>query len=104
LPSKPGRMLASATLVNRGKVTQEYPAIELRLTNNTNQIVMSRILMPGDYVARPVAVAGAPEPGGVDKALVDKGITPNAEVAVSLTIEVPPKTAASGYEFLPFYP
>jgi predicted Zn finger-like uncharacterized protein len=104
LPSKPGRMLANATLVNRGKVTQEYPAIELRLTNNTNQIVMSRILQPSDYVARPVAVAGAQEQGGVDKAIVDKGIAPNAEVALSLTIEVPPKTAASGYEFLPFYP
>jgi predicted Zn finger-like uncharacterized protein len=104
LPSKPGRMLANATLVNRGKVTQEYPAIELRLTNNTNQIVMSRILQPGDYVARPAAVAGAQEQGGVDKAVVDKGIAPNAEVALSLTIEVPPKTAASGYEFLPFYP
>ncbi len=106
LPSKPGRMLANATLVNRGKVTQEYPAIELRLTNNTNQIVMSRILQPSDYVARP---AGAVEPGGADKAIVEKaavekGIAPNAEVALSLTIEVPPKTAASGYEFLPFYP
>jgi hypothetical protein len=104
LPSKPGRMLANATLVNRGKVTQEYPAIELRLTNNTNQIVMSRILQPGDYVARPASVAGAQEQAGVDKAIVDKGIAPNAEVALSLTIEVPPKTAASGYEFLPFYP
>lgn len=104
LPSKPGRMLASATLVNRGKVTQEYPAIELRLTNNTNQIVMSRILQPGDYVARSVTAAGANEPGGVDRAVVEKGIAPNAEVALSLTIEVPSKTAASGYEFLPFYP
>jgi Protein of unknown function (DUF3426) len=104
LPSKPGRMLANATLINRGKVTQEYPAIELRLTNNTNQIVMSRILQPGDYVARPASAAGAVDPGGVDKAVVEKGIAPNAEVALSLTIEVPPKTAASGYEFLPFYP
>lgn len=109
LPSKPGRMLANATLINRGKVTQEYPAIELRLTNNTNQIVMSRILQPSDYVARPVAFAGAQEQVAVDKAIVDKaavekGIAPNAEVALSLTIEVPPKTAASGYEFLPFYP
>jgi len=109
LPSKPGRMLANAVLVNRGKVTQEYPAIELRLTNNTNQIVMSRILQPSDYVARPTTVAGSPEPGGVDKTivektLVEKGFAPNAEVALSLTIEVPPKTAASGYEFLPFYP
>ena len=108
LPSKPGRMLASAILVNRGKITQEYPAIELRLTNNTNQIVMSRILQPGDYVARPLmataSAAGAPEPGGWDKAAVERGIAPNAEVTLSLTIEVPPKTAASGYEFLPFYP
>ena len=90
LPSKPGRMLASATLINRGKVTQEYPAIELRLTNNTNQTVMSRVLLPSDYLST-VTVK-------------DQGMMPNAEVALSLNIEVPPKTAASGYEFLPFYP
>ncbi len=89
LPSKPGRMLASATLINRGKVTQDYPSIELRLTSNTNQTVMSRILQPSDYLAAAVAK--------------DKGIVPNAEVALSLNIEVPPKSAASGYEFLPFY-
>ncbi len=90
LPSKPGRMLASATLINRGKVTQDYPLIELRLTNNTNQTVMSRILQPSDYLAAAAAK--------------DQGIVPNAEVALNLNIEVPPKTAASGYEFLPFYP
>ncbi len=89
LPSKPGRMVASATLINRGKVTQDYPSIELRLTSNTNQTVMSRILQPSDYLAAAVAK--------------DQGIVPNAEVALSLNIEVPPKTAASGYEFLPFY-
>jgi predicted Zn finger-like uncharacterized protein len=100
LPSKPGRMLANATLINRSKVTQDYPSIELRLTNNTNQIVMSRILQPGDYVAQSVAK----EQGGAEKIAVDKGIAPNAEIALTLTIEVPPKTAASGYEFLPFYP
>jgi predicted Zn finger-like uncharacterized protein len=100
LPSKPGRMLANATLINRSKVTQDYPSIELRLTNNTNQIVMSRILQPSDYVAQSVAK----EQGGSEKIVVDKGIVPNAEVALTLTIEVPPKTAASGYEFLPFYP
>ncbi len=100
LPSKPGRMLANATLINRSKVTQDYPSIELRLTNNTNQIVMSRILQPSEYMAQSVAK----EQGGAEKIVIDKGIAPNAEVALTLTIEVPPKTAASGYEFLPFYP
>jgi predicted Zn finger-like uncharacterized protein len=100
LPSKPGRMLANATLINRSKVTQDYPLIELRLTNNTNQIVMSRILQPGEYVAQ----SAANDQGGTNKIVIDKGIAPNAEIALTLTIEVPPKTAASGYEFLPFYP
>jgi predicted Zn finger-like uncharacterized protein len=102
VPNKPGRMLANATFVNRGKVTQEYPAIELRLTDNTNQIVMSRILRPSDYVAR--FASAASEPTSADKAVIDKGIAPNAEFALSLAFEVPPKTAASGYEFVPFYP
>lgn len=102
VPNKPGRMLANATFVNRGKVTQEYPAIELRLTDNTNQIVMSRILRPSDYVAR--LASAVPEQASADKAVIDKGVAPNAEFALSLAFEVPPKTAASGYEFIPFYP
>jgi predicted Zn finger-like uncharacterized protein len=110
VPNKPGRMLANATFVNRGKVTQEYPAIELRLTDNTNQIVMSRILRPSDYVASFTSAASAPAsaptsaPASADRAVIDKGIAPNAEFALSLTFETPPKTAATGYEFVPFYP
>lgn len=88
-PGKPGKLIASATLANRGAVKQDLPAVELRLTNNTNQVVISRILEPADYLGRAVTA--------------EDGIAANGDLAINLNIEIPPNVNASGYEFLPFY-
>jgi hypothetical protein len=88
-PGKPGKLIASAIVANRGAAKQDLPSIELRLTNNTNQVLISRILEPRDYLGREVNA--------------DDGINANGEFAINLNIEIPPTTAASGYEFLPFY-
>lgn len=88
-PGKPGKLIASATLANRGPVKQDLPAVELRLTNNTNQVVISRILEPADYLGR--------------AATAEDGIAANGDLAINLNIEIPPNINASGYEFLPFY-
>jgi predicted Zn finger-like uncharacterized protein len=88
-PGKPGRLIASATLANRGAVKQDLPSVELRLTNNTNQVVISRILEPADYLGRAVTA--------------EDGIAPNGDLSINLNIEIPANIAASGYEFLPFY-
>jgi predicted Zn finger-like uncharacterized protein len=88
-PGKPGKLIASATLANRGAVKQDLPAVELRLTNNTNQVVISRILEPAEYLGRAVTA--------------EDGIAANSDLAINLNIEIPPNTNASGYEFLPFY-
>ena len=89
-PAKPGRILLTATLVNRSKVKQELPAIELRLTDNNNQVLSSRIMQPRDYLGR------APSP--------DEGLAPNAELFVNLNFEIANKTPASGYGLRAFYP
>jgi predicted Zn finger-like uncharacterized protein len=88
-PGKPGKLIASATLANRGAVKQDLPSVELRLTNNTNQVVISRILEPADYLGRAVTA--------------EDGIAANGDLSINLNIEIPPNIAASGYEFLPFY-
>ena len=89
-PAKPGRILLTATLVNRSKVKQELPAIELRLTDNSNQVLASRIMQPRDYLGRtPIA---------------DEGLAPNAELFVNLNFEIANKTLASGYGLRAFYP
>ena len=89
-PANPGRILLTATLVNRSNVKQELPAIELRLTDNSNQILASRIMQPRDYLGRtPIA---------------DEGLAPNAELFVNLNFEIANKTPASGYGLRAFYP
>ena len=91
-PGKPGRILLTATFVNRGKTTQDLPSLELRLTDNANQVVVSRLLHPGDYLGRTTAK--------------DEGMAPNTElyVNVNLNLELSNKPPASGYGLIVFYP
>jgi predicted Zn finger-like uncharacterized protein len=88
-PGKPGKLIASAVLRNSAATKQDLPSVELRLTNNTNQVVISRILDPADYLGR------APT--------AEDGIAALGDLSINLNIEIPPTTAASGYEFLPFF-
>ena len=88
-PGKPGRLLVTATLANRGLIKQDLPAIELRLTDNGNQVLVSRVLLPADYLGR------QPLPG--------EGIAPNAELFINLNIESSNKNAASGYGLRAYY-
>lgn len=91
-PGKPGRILLTATFVNRGKTTQDLPSLELRLTDNANQVVVSRLLHPGDYLGRTTTK--------------DEGMAPNTElyVNVNLNLELSNKPPASGYGLIVFYP
>ncbi len=89
-PAKPGRILLTATLVNRGKAKQELPALELRLTDNGNQVLSSRILQPRDYLGRLPSQ--------------DEALAPGAELFVNLNFEIANKTPASGYGLRAFYP
>ena len=48
----PSVMVLTATLRNRAGYVQEFPALELTLTNIQNQTIARRVLTPADYVAR----------------------------------------------------
>ncbi len=89
-PGKPGRILLTATLVNRSKNKQDLPSLELRLTDNANQIVVSRSLHPRDYLGRAIAK--------------DEGLASGAELYINLNLEVSNNPLASGYGLLPFFP
>jgi len=45
----PSVMVLTATLRNRARYSQAFPALELTLTNIQNQTVARRVLMPEDY-------------------------------------------------------
>ena len=91
-PGKPGRILLTAILVNRGKTKQDLPSLELRLTDNANQVIVSRLLHPRDYLGRAIAK--------------DDGLVPNTELYVNVNLSVEPnnKPPASGYGLVVFYP
>jgi predicted Zn finger-like uncharacterized protein len=90
IPGKASRILLTATLINRAKTKQDLPSLELKLTDNANQVVVGRALQPADYLGRTMRK--------------DEGIEPNAELYVSLTLDNKGKQPASGYGLLAFYP
>ena len=89
VPGKPSEIALGARIRNLASVSQEYPHLELTLTDLTGQAALRRVLRPTDYLGRPLA------PGEV--------IAPGVEVALQLRLETP-RLKATGYELLLFYP
>jgi predicted Zn finger-like uncharacterized protein len=86
---KPGRFLLTATISNRAKTVQDYPYIELTLSDTNNQTLTRRVLHPRDYLGRPVRRG--------------EGMAPGRESSLNLSLEASNNRAA-GYHLLLFYP
>jgi hypothetical protein len=84
-----GLLVLSATIRNRGATALAYPHVELTLTDAQDQVVVRRVLAPGDYA------------GGT--ANIATGIPANGEVAAKLFIDAS-ATAQAGYRLYLFYP
>lgn len=89
VPGKPTEIALGARIRNLASVAQEYPHLELTLTDNSGQPAARRVLRPTDYLGRPLA------PGEV--------IGPGVELALQMRLETP-RLKATGYELLLFYP
>ena len=89
MPGKPNEIALGARIRNLASVPQEYPYLELTLTDLTGQAATRRVLRPTDYLGR------AGRPGEV--------LPPGAEIAIQLRLETP-RIKATGYELLLFYP
>jgi len=89
VPGRPQEIALGARIRNLATVAQEYPHLELTLTDLTGQAAIRRVLRPTDYLGRPVSGAEVMAPG--------------SDVAVQLRLETP-RTKATGYELLLFYP
>jgi predicted Zn finger-like uncharacterized protein len=89
VPGKPNEIALGARIRNLAPVSQEYPHLELTLTDLTGQAAVRRVLRPTDYLGRPLGY-GEVIPAGV-------------EVAVQLRLETP-RIKATGYELMVFYP
>lgn len=87
--SNPNIMILSATIKNRAIFSQQYPLLELTLTDARDQPVVRRVLQPHDYL---------------DKAVnIQAGFAANTESAIKVFVEAS-QVKAIGYRLYLFYP
>jgi hypothetical protein len=84
-----GRFLLTATIANRAGVVQDYPYIELSLTDTNNQTLARRVLPPDAYLGASLVRGG--------------GMAPGASAAINVRIDSQLGNAA-GYHVELFFP
>ena len=89
VPGKANQIALGARIRNLAPNAQEYPYLELTLTDVTGQAAARRVIRPTDYLGRPVAAGEVLSAGG--------------ELALQLRLETR-NLKATGYELMLFYP
>jgi hypothetical protein len=89
VPGKPGQIALQARIRNLSRSAQEFPHLELTLTDITGQTAVRRVLRPSDYMGR------APAAGEV--------MAPGSEALLSVRLETG-QIRPTGYELMLFYP
>lgn len=87
--TQPGRLALAATLKNRAPFAQQFPHLELTLTDTADQAVARKVLTPADYLPAATSIAS--------------GMPPHADIVLAVGVE-PRDLAASGYRLYVFYP
>lgn len=89
VPGRPTEIALGARIRNLAPNAQEYPHLELTLTDLSGQAAARRVLRPADYLAR--------APASTDV------LAAGSEVSIQLRLETP-SIKPTGYELLLFYP
>jgi len=89
VPGKPGQIALQARIRNLSTSAQEFPHLELTLTDVTGQTAVRRVLRPADYLGH-VPATGEVMPAG-------------SEALLSVRLETE-RIRPTGYELLLFYP
>lgn len=88
-PQRPGVLILSAVLRSRADYAQQYPLLELTLTDTADKALVRRVFAPAEYL-----------PKGKDPAA---GIPGSGEVAVKLNLQLTDLQPV-GYRLYLFYP
>jgi hypothetical protein len=88
-PARKSGLLLNVTLRNRASFVQEYPRLELTLTDAQDAALLRRVFEPGEFLGR-----------NTDPA---RGLAAGAELPITLRLDVG-DTPASGYRVFVFYP
>ena len=84
-----GRLALTATLKNRAPFTQQFPHLELTLTDTADKAIARRVLAPTEYLP--------------PKTSFTNGMSPGADIIVAVGVD-PSEMTASGYRLYLFYP
>lgn len=88
-PQQKNLLALAATLKNRAPFVQEYPHLEVTLTDTRDQPMVRRVFAPAEYLA--------------EGANVRAGFAANGDLAVNLWLDTG-NVGASGYRLYLFYP
>lgn len=88
-PQKRNEVELTALVRNRARVAVEFPAFELTLTNEKEQVVARRVFLPEEYLS--------------EETSREEGFAGRGELAVRLFLDIGPLGAA-GYRIYLFYP
>jgi predicted Zn finger-like uncharacterized protein len=91
-PRREGVIVLSAVIRNRAPFPQEYPALQFTLTDEGNRELVSRALLPREYLG-----------AGSARQLMARGIDAGGETALTVYFDAS-RTRATGYELVLFYP
>lgn len=91
-PRREGIIVLNAVLRNRARFAQDYPALELTLTDEGDRPLLRRVLGPRDYL----------DPARTPL-LVAEGIGPGGEAALRVFLDSS-RSRATGYRLYLFYP
>jgi predicted Zn finger-like uncharacterized protein len=91
-PRREGVIVLNAVIRNRAPFPQEYPTLQLTLTDEANRQLVSRAISPREYLG----AARRPQ-------LIDRGLDAGAETSLTVYFDAS-RTRATGYELVLFYP
>ncbi len=91
-PARAGVIVLTAVIRNRAPFAQAFPALQLTLTDEANRELVSRSLLPRDYLD-----------AGRAGELIARGIGPGDEAALTVHLDAG-GARATGYELVLFYP
>jgi len=87
-PRREGLIVLNAVIRNRSRLPQDYPALELTLTDDGGRPVLRRVLLPIDYA---------------EPARTKQGIAPGGEAALRVYLDSS-RSRATSYRLYLFYP
>jgi predicted Zn finger-like uncharacterized protein len=91
-PKRDGFIVLNAVIRNRAPFPQDYPALQLTLTDETTRPVVSRVLTPREYLDAERAAQ-----------LMARGIDAGGETSLTVYFDAS-RTRATGYQLVLFYP